>query len=387
MDRSGEGATGRGRPRAGTPGRFRAGRLPRALPWALPYAMVLVGLIVNLLLPRGIAFTAAFAAAPLIAAALWTFRGTVAVSAVTVVAMVDVVFWMATLSLLEACVRLGTIVVVCLLAVGINRSLHRSVMRLASARRVAEAVQLSVLPTPPARVGELSVAVRYAAAQEGARLGGDLYAVERTPHGVRMLVADVRGKGLPAVDAVTVILGAFREAAERAAGLCEVAGWLEHALERERRERDGVERAEGFVTAVLAEIPAGDPETLRIVNRGHPPPLLLRDGAVEPLEPGSFSLPLGLGELGEPAPEVESVRFPPGALLLLYTDGVSEARDAGGAFYDPVEQLTGRRFGGPAALLEEVMRDVTRHTGGVTSDDLALLAVARAPGGSHPLPA
>ncbi|NJQ03291.1 PP2C family protein-serine/threonine phosphatase [Streptomyces zingiberis] len=352
----------------------------RSAPWLLPFAVLTAGIALNVLGP----FTALFPVPPLIAAALWTFRGTLLISVLSTAALGFVVYWWAPLGLREGTVRLTTTAVVCGIALFINRALEHSVRRLASARRVAEAVQLSVLPTPPARVGELSVAVRYEAAQEGARIGGDLYAVAASPFGVRMMVADVRGKGLLAVDAVTVVLGAFREAAEREPGLAEVAARVDQALHRERRERDGVERAEGFVTAVLAEVPAGDPGTLRIVNRGHPFPLLLRDGAVTPLEPGSFSLPLGLDDLGELAPEVECVEFPPGALLLLYTDGMSEARDAGGVFYDPVEQLAGRRFDGPAALLEGVLGDVAEHTGGVTADDLALLAVRRDRGEGPP---
>ncbi|NJQ03293.1 PP2C family protein-serine/threonine phosphatase [Streptomyces zingiberis] len=363
--------------------RFRGTWLYRAMPWLLPYGVVVLSVAIDYSLPNNIAFTSALVAAPLAAAALWTFRGTIAVSVVTVGALCWLVFARDALLPLERWVRLLTVLVVCAMSVVINRALQHSVVRLASARRVAEAAQLSVLPTPPEQVGELSVAVRYEAAQEGARIGGDLYAVAASPFGVRMMVADVRGKGLPAVDAVTVVLGAFREAAERVAELAEVAHWMDQALHRERRQRDGLERTEGFVTAILVEIAAEDPGTLRIVNRGHPSPLLLRDGAVEPLEPGSFSLPLGLDDLGQQTPGVESAAFLPGALLLLYTDGMTEARDAGGVFYDPVARLAGRRFTGPTALLDEVLADVAEHTGGVTADDLALLAVARGPDGNR----
>ncbi|WP_030542495.1 PP2C family protein-serine/threonine phosphatase [Streptomyces albus] len=353
-------------------------------PWVVPYGLILAGVVINTVVPRGTTVAATFAAAPLAAAALWTLRGTLAVSAVALAAMSVFVFWWDRLSTVEALVRLATVVFVGLLSVVVNSALRHSVIRLSSARRIAEAAQIAVLPSPPARIGDLSVAVRYEAAYAGARIGGDLYAVQSTPHGVRMLVGDVRGKGLSAVDAVTVVLGAFREASERVPDLGEVADWIENALRREADQRAGAEESEGFVTGVLAEVPAGEPDRLRIVNRGHPPPvLLLADGSVRPVEPGSYALPLGLAALSEePQAGGTVVSFPPAATLLLYTDGVTEARNSEGVFYDPVARLNGRRFPGPPALLDALLEDVDAHTGGRTVDDMALLAVSRDPPGN-----
>jgi serine phosphatase RsbU (regulator of sigma subunit) len=178
---------------------------------------------------------------------------------------------------------------------------------------------------------------------------------------VRCLIGDVRGKGLDAIESVTVVLGTFREG-ERRAGL------------------DGME---GFSTAVLAEFPpAGD--VVRLLNRGHPGPLLLGPhGSVHCAEPSRSALPLGLGELSAtPGTDpVDTFPFPPGSALLLHTDGVTEARDTAGAFYDPVAGLTGRRFAGPGPLLDALLAEVHRHTGSRGSDVMALLAVSR-PG--HP---
>ncbi|WP_309055456.1 PP2C family protein-serine/threonine phosphatase, partial [Streptomyces sp.] len=69
--------------------------------------------------------------------------------------------------------------------------------------------------------------------------------------------------------------------------------------------------------------------------------------------------------------------YPPGATLLLYTDGLSEARNAQGVFYAPAERLAGRIFPGPEELLDALVDDVRRHTGGGATDDMALLAVSR----------
>jgi serine phosphatase RsbU (regulator of sigma subunit) len=67
----------------------------------------------------------------------------------------------------------------------------------------------------------------------------------------------------------------------------------------------------------------------------------------------------------------------PGATLLLYTDGPSEARDARGVFYDPGTRLGGRVFPGPQTLLTTLAADARRHAGGGMTDDMALLAVRR----------
>ncbi|WP_143664761.1 PP2C family protein-serine/threonine phosphatase, partial [Streptomyces sp. NRRL B-24572] len=179
--------------------------------------------------------------------------------------------------------------------------------------------QKAVLPMPSERIGGLQCAARYEAAQADAFIGGDLFAVQDTPHGVRLIVGDVRGKGLDAVEAVAVIIGSFREAAEQERNLEGVAQRLERALAREGTRRHGLDAFEGFTTAVLAEIPRGEGSGtfdgfVRIVNRGHPPPLMLyADGRVEPLEPGEAALPLGMGELAMWPDRGEARPFPAGA--------------------------------------------------------------------------
>jgi serine phosphatase RsbU (regulator of sigma subunit) len=282
---------------------------------------------------------------------------------------------------------------VTLLAAGVNRIVARQQRHVVTARNVAEAVQRAVVPEPPARVGPFRVACRYRASQRGALIGGDLYAARETRHGVRLLVGDVRGKGLGATESVAVLLGAFREAADDAPDLQRLTARLEAALLRERRPgRTELDPLEGFITAVVAEIPDEPPPRLRTLIRGHPPPLLVdSSGGVRRLDAPEPALPLGLDDLracaavgeGELRPTggewVRTVPFPPGAHLLLYTDGLSEARDARRAFYDPATGLAtvlrGRRYAGPEELLDRLLADVMAHTRGGLDDDMALLAV------------
>lgn len=190
------------------------------------------------------------------------------------------------------------------------------------------------------------------------------------------MVGDVRGKGLEAVGTVAVVIGAFREAAEQEDSLEGVARRLERALARERERQGGIDPVEGFVTAVLAEIPPGGAE-VRIVNRGHPEPLLLHpDGSLEVLLPTVPALPLGM-DLGVWVDRADVWELAAGMTLLAYTDGLSEARDAQGDFYDPAARLRGRIYPEPEELLSALADDVRLHTGGRSTDDMALLAVAR----------
>ncbi|WP_406731534.1 PP2C family protein-serine/threonine phosphatase [Streptomyces sp. NBC_01794] len=344
---------------------------------ALPSLMIIGGLVFDLLTPSEFTASPLFAAAPLIAAPFFSWLATLLTGMAAVAGVVGLHIYNGTLSQTSANTELFTVITVAGLALFINRVVRLSGQRLASARVIAENAQRAVLPTPLDRIGGLRIAARYEAAQKDALVGGDLFAVQDTPHGVRLVVGDVRGKGMEAVEAVAVVIGAFREAAEQERSLEGVAARLERALTREGTRRDSLDVFEGFTTAVLAEVPRGA-AGVRVVNRGHPEPLVLYpDGDVDRLRPTEHALPLGMGDLGSLPELADEYPFPAGATLLLYTDGLSEARNADDVFYDPGERLGGRHFPGPEELLDALLDDVRRYTGGGTNDDMALLAVGR----------
>ncbi|WP_406413120.1 PP2C family protein-serine/threonine phosphatase [Streptomyces sp. NBC_01614] len=235
---------------------------------------------------------------------------------------------------------------------------------LAAVRSVAEAAQHALLQPVPATVGPFQVAVRYSAAAAEARIGGDLYALVSTPYGVRMIVGDVRGKGLPAVGTAALVLGVFREAAYDEPDLLAVVARIERSLARNLGSDD-------FVTAVVAGYPREG--QLEVVNCGHAPPLLVRDSVVVPVDPDRPAPPLGLRTLSGETPALQVLPFADGDQLLLYTDGVTEARDHEREFYPLADGLARHTCDEPAHTVTALHDELLDHVGGRLHDDAALL--------------
>jgi serine phosphatase RsbU (regulator of sigma subunit) len=246
--------------------------------------------------------------------------------------------------------------------------------QLADLETIAEVAQQTVLRTLPPVVGNVGIAVRYVSATSAARVGGDFYEASDTAHGVRLLIGDVRGKGLDAVRLASVVLGSFRQAAHTEADERSLVGALDDAVAR-------VVDDEEFVTAIVANVTG---TRLRIASAGHPPPLLLPGaGGIRELS-SRPTVPLGLGS--EPTPlEVE---LSVGDVVLFYTDGLEEAR-SGDRWFDVHGEAVAAWQG--AADLDEglgrLQQAVERFLGGAPTDDVALLAIRltadRAPRGSQ----
>jgi PAS domain S-box-containing protein len=233
--------------------------------------------------------------------------------------------------------------------------------RLATVAEVADAAQRAILAEPPERVGRLRLAARYRGAHAEARVGGDLFEVVATERGTRLLIGDVKGKGLAAVRTATVVLGAFRAAAE---DVDDVAGVISRMDEQVRRHLG----PEDFVTTCLVDVADGGEFT--IVSAGHPAPVLVRGTEVRVVDV-TPDVPLGLG--GRPLPSTG--RLVAGDRLLLFTDGMTEARGPDGEFVD-VEAIVGPLSAGDLGdALDGVVARLDAATGGRLDDDLALLAV------------
>jgi serine phosphatase RsbU (regulator of sigma subunit) len=251
------------------------------------------------------------------------------------------------------------------LAVDNARAYQQQSGRLAAITRIAEAAQQAILAPVPQQVGPVALAGAYVSAAREALVGGDMYEVVKGPDSVRLLVGDVRGKGLDAVRLATVVLGYFRAAAGDAATLADAAIQIDARLSSHLHDED-------FVTAMLVEI-HHDGRT-EILSCGHPGPLLADAGTVKELHCPP-ALPLGLGTTPEPL----TINLRPKDRLLLFTDGLIEARDADGQFAELMRVVQPLRTGKLETVLEEILGELRNTVGGDLDDDLALLVAEYRP--------
>ncbi|MFG2873744.1 PP2C family protein-serine/threonine phosphatase [Streptomyces sp. NPDC048337] len=281
---------------------------------------------------------------------------------------------------------LGLIVVTVASVILSNAVRTRRQIELDQVRRIAVAAQEVVLRPVPELLGPVRAASLCLAAGTGAQIGGDLYEAVQTRYGVRLIVGDVRGKGLSAIRAVAVALGAFREAVHYEDDVQEVMNHCGAALRREAAVPGTYSQGElpeflleGFTTALIAQVP--DEQVVHLVNRGHPPPLVLHQGKVQALMPATPLPPLGFEDLvdGPPA-KPESYPFLTGDRLLLYTDGVIEARNRDNEFL-PLPETMERipADSSPQEFLDELHQALIRHTEGHLADDVAMILIDRLP--------
>ncbi|GAA4604048.1 PP2C family protein-serine/threonine phosphatase [Actinoallomurus liliacearum] len=255
---------------------------------------------------------------------------------------------------------------------------QRNRRELTIVRSVAETAQRVLMRPLPVRLGPLRIASLYLTAEQEARIGGDLFGAARIVGGTRLIIGDVRGKGLAAVDTAALVVGAFWAAAHQRSPLCELLTFLDGAAAVEPTSCDDPGWAERFVTAAVLDIPDEEPR-VHVANRGHPPPLLLARGKVTELAAGRPAPPLGLGDLAPVEAEVDTFPFGHGDVLFLYTDGVIEARDVAGEFYPLQERLRRWREDDPERLVERLHEDLCAYTDERLDDDVAIIAVRRAP--------
>ncbi|MBT2384770.1 PP2C family protein-serine/threonine phosphatase [Streptomyces sp. ISL-11] len=372
--------------------RTRAVRWRKRAVFALPGLWVLAVLAWELLSPRGTQALQLLAATPAIACAGTGRRQCVVLAGgCALAALVP----LGTAGHIDTPARLGTCcatVAVAAAAYAVTRRRRRLVRDLERAREIAATAQRVLLRPLPPRLDGMTLAGGHLSVSEGTLVGGDLYEVLATPHGVRVVIGDVRGHGFTAIGTVAAVLGSFREAAHDEPALPGVLRRLERALQRHVGERSWAEgpakyggepersAGEEFVTILLLEVrPDG---VVTALNCGHPWPYRLSGatgrraraaavGGDDPLPPlGLFPLPAEL-------PVARLTRLLPGDALVLHTDGAEDARDADGAFF-PLARILAEAARAPivpAAVVERVQSALLRHTGGRLSDDIALLVL------------
>jgi serine phosphatase RsbU (regulator of sigma subunit) len=321
--------------------------------------------------PEYAILTALFGLAPLIACAVVPAWGTAAIAAAALFAALLSGVWNDTLGTPQHNVRLLNVFLVGAAAVAIATVRVRRERRFAEVSHIAQVAQRAILPVLPDRAGHVAIAALYRSAARGALVGGDLYDCYHSEEHVRLVVGDVRGKGIAGVEQAARVIRAFRQSAALRPTLTDVAREMDAYLADFFSEEE-------FVTALLVDVTW--PDQMRIVNAGHPAPQLVgtEHAALLDLPPG---LPLGLGLGAEPTGYVETtIPWNPGDRLLLYTDGLSEARDRHGEFF-PVPSLVPRlRSATVQMAIDEVASAVATHVpGGRLEDDLALVLIENLP--------
>lgn len=324
--------------------------------------------------------------APALAAAVWPVSGTLVIGLLALAAGGALSAAHHDLGRMPGLFALSAIIAITLAAAYASRVRQDRERTLAEVRSVAETAQQVLLPPLPRHLGHIDIEALYQASTAHARIGGDFYEARRTPHGIRLIIGDVRGKGLSAVEAASVVLSSFRVNVQAAPDLPYLASRLETSMSDHFQDVAGDDALERFITILLVEIPADRP-IARLVNCGHPAPLLLHGGDVHEVEPSAPSPPINMASLLGGTYHVDCVPFAVGDRLLLYTDGVSESRDLTGTFYPLTQRVRRWASDAPRQLLDQLHRDLRAYVSGTRDDDLAAIVAHRvspAGRGVHP---
>ncbi|MEU2658846.1 PP2C family protein-serine/threonine phosphatase [Streptomyces sp. NPDC007325] len=365
------------------PGPATTSRAQFNLGRALPVLVMIVVVVADLVTPDAERVDRLLFTVPALAAATWSVWGTVGMGLLTMALRAVLAVSRGGAAVDELLASEGLILSITAVAAWVSAVRTRYERDLAEVTAVADVVQRVVLRPLPPRLGPVELHLLYVAAAAKARIGGDFYEAVRIPGAVRIMLGDVQGKGLGAVETASVLLGAFRSTAYDAPDLGALADRLDEGLARYAAWDPESDAAERFATVVLVEIPE-DGDTGRLLNCGHPAPLLQRGATVTTVDVAEPSLPLNLAGLADSHHHVEEFPFGPGDRLLLYTDGVSETRDRDGVFY-PLEERARQWADAASERVPELLhRDLAAYGTGGLDDDVAALLIARTGGTAPP---
>ena len=320
-------------------------------------ATVAVVLVLSFVTPAQL--IGVLAVGPILTSLMTTARRTAELAVVTVGCAVASALWTESRGTFDWVVRVGLCALLCVLAVqgaALRESRESSLKRMTV---IAEAAQQAVLRAMPTAIGSIGLAARYVSASKEALVGGDLYEVAATPYGVRVIVGDVRGKGLEAVQTAATVLGAFRAAAFTEPDPAALARTIDATLGRMLDDEE-------FVTAIVGEFRE---DRIALANCGHHPPVLVVDHRAIAVDTGEPTVPLGLGA----QPVLTEHLWPVGARMLFYTDGLVETRDARGEFFPLGDVAPELADGSLEEALDRLVGQMLEHGGQRMADDLALV--------------
>ena len=237
---------------------------------------------------------------------------------------------------------------------------------------IARVLQKSLLPPHLPEIPGVEVGAEYLPVGEANEVGGDFYDLINTAEdGWICAIGDVRGKGVEAASVTALARYTIRAVTLKDDRPSEVLAALNEAMLRQLPE-------DRFCTAACIRLEPEDGQAgvgIDVSLAGHPAPLLVRpDGSVE--EVGCSGRVLGVfddAELGD-----SSLRLMPGEALILYTDGVTEARSPDGDFFGEerlrrlLRSCTDLDSANIAARIKTVVLDFQE---GYPRDDLAVLVL------------
>jgi sigma-B regulation protein RsbU (phosphoserine phosphatase) len=258
-----------------------------------------------------------------------------------------------------------------------NRELEAANRKMKRELALAGAVQTSFLPRelPEFPGWQLAVAL-----QPAGETSGDFYDVQRLPNGrLGLLVADVVGKGVGAALYMALSWTLFRTYAAQS------PGQPDRVLEAVNRRLLMETQSNQFVTVFYGVL---DPGTGRLdySSAGHCPPYLVLGSQGSPGGPGVHELAgqgVPLGMFARETWPVQCVQLDPGDVLVLYTDGITEARNDQRAFFGEerlLETLSAHRGGRAQQIEGAIVEAVDAFMGGsARSDDITLAVLVRNP--------
>ena len=261
-----------------------------------------------------------------------------------------------------------------LILTGVRNEAERA--RVGNELAIGRRIQRSLLPRSFPEVEGWTFAAHYEPARE---IGGDLFDIFRLRGDARrigILIADVTGKGIPAALLMADVRALLHAAADNADGPGDALGRVNRILVAERA-------TSLFVTAALLAVDV-DSGAVRYASAGHEAPLVARaTGQIDRLDaPGPILGAFADGIFAEQTSVIE-----PGDAVLLYTDGLTEARNPDRHFYGEealLATLGAARGGSAEAIKDSLVADVLAFRGDAEAfDDLTLLVARRRPRASH----
>ena len=241
--------------------------------------------------------------------------------------------------------------------------------------RMAIALQETLLPPLLPTIPGVDMAARYRATGAGNLVGGDFYDIFEVMAGSwGVVLGDVAGFGPEAAALTGVARYTVRAIASAVQGPADVLGELNDAVLR-------LASSDRFLTAIFASVePHADHLSVTLASGGHPPPLVLRDDETVECMNGESGVLLGV--FPDPVLVNQHLILQPGDAVVLYTDGVIEARDEAGEEFgleklsDLLTTCGGRSAEGIARRIE---RSVLDHRGERTEDDVAIVVLRASP--------